>query len=504
MTLSAKEGLETDNLLSIETKNGRVWVGGDSGVQLYRDGRFHSLLGEGHVHFHGVSGIVQRANGDLWLHGSEGVTRIDAGEVARFLLDHRHEPRFERLDYHDGLAGSPSQSRFLPTLVEGDDGVLWASTWSGVFRIDADHMPTNPVPPRVVIKAVRTSGQVLGPAPGLSLEPNTTQIQVDYTALSLQVPERVRFRYMIEGLDPAWQDVGVRRSAYYTSLSPGAYRFKVLAANNDGVWSLEPAVLDFRIAPALHQTAAFRLACGAALALCLLWAFRWREKRLAARTIERERLRQAERERIAAELHDTLLQGFYALLLSVQAAMNRITVPSVRAALEAALQRSERLVNAGRDRVAGLRKAAPGIGDLARAIHAAAEDLSRAGPRITVSVRGAAYVPADVQEEVYFIATEAMSNAVRHANASHIKVRLEASARGMDLAVEDDGIGIPPEVLAQGGVEGHWGLRGMRDRAGRFGAALKMRSSQTTGTTVRVRVAWSPSDTGFIPADTVY
>ena len=486
--LSQADGLDVGVVTAIHSRNGHVWIGGESGVQLYHQGRFVSLVAEGDTRFHAVSGIVERGSGELWLHAAEGIFRIAADEVAHFVSHPRHQPRFERFDQHDGLSGSPSLALAGPTAVEGGDGRLWFSTTSGLFSLDPSHILRNPAAPPVEIRGLKAGDRQMAAAGPLRLPSDATQVEISYTALSLLIPERVQFRYRLEGVDASWRDAGARRAAFYTNLTPGHYRFQVMAANGDGVWSPQVAELRFSIEPMFYQTGAFRLACGILVAASFLMFLRWRQRRLTAKATERMRIRQIERDRIASELHDTLLQGFYALLLSVQAAINRISDPAVKDLLESAMERSERLVEAGRDRVAGLRRTSTPVGDIAKALRCAAEEMSH--PRsahITIFVDGLPQdLPADMGDEIYFIGSEAIANAVQHAQARRISVELEAVGNRLRLTVHDDGQGIPEEVLRRGGVEGHWGIRGMQERAARFGGKLNIVSDGIEGTTVEL------------------
>ena len=137
--------------------------------------------------------------------------------------------------------------------------------------VDPANISTNALPPPVLIRSVKANGRQAGSLTNLVLPPRTTDLQIGYTALSLSVPEKVRFRYRLEGVDKDWQDAGTRREAFYTRLDPGKYHFRVIACNNDGVWNEAGAHLDFNIAPAWYQTIWFRLLYVAAF-LAFLWA----------------------------------------------------------------------------------------------------------------------------------------------------------------------------------------------------------------------------------------
>ena len=194
---------------------------------------------------------------------------------------------------------------------------------------------------------------------------HTRDVQVEYTANSLTVPERVRFRYKLEGLDRDWQDVGTRREALYTNLGPGRYTFRVIASNNDGVWNDTGASIDFAIAPAFYQTRWFYTLCAVACLGLLFGLYQVRMRQVAAQVRSRLEARLAERERIARELHDTLLQGIQGLIWRFQAATDRIpaTEPA-KELMERSLDRADQLLAESRDKVKDLRPTATAARDL--------------------------------------------------------------------------------------------------------------------------------------------
>jgi signal transduction histidine kinase len=315
-------------------------------------------------------------------------------------------------------------------------------------------------------------------------------LQIEYTAGTLTIPERVHFRYKLDGLDTEWQDAGGLREAFYTNLEPGDYAFHVTASNNDGVWSTIGASLHFTISPAFYQTTWFRALC-ALVCLILLWFLydlRIRQIRAKARSRLEERL--AERERIARDLHDTLLQGVEGLLLRFQAVANRIPKREpTRELLERALVRADQLLDEGRDRVMNLRTGAAELGDLPQALAAAGEQLALVHPtQFRTRTEG---VPRDlhpiVHEEMLFVGREALANAFRHAGASKIEAQVSYDDLVLKVWVRDDGRGIDADVLRVGRA-GHWGLVGMRERARKIGANLDFWSKPGTGTEIELRL----------------
>jgi signal transduction histidine kinase len=314
-------------------------------------------------------------------------------------------------------------------------------------------------------------------------------VEIGYTALSLAVPEGIRFRYRLDGYDARWHDAGAMREAIYTGLGHGRYRFHVLAANSDGVWNEEGAALTFEIPPMFYETRTFLALCIAA-ALGSLWLlYRSRMQRAAARLRLRLEERHAERERIARELHDTLLQGFQGLVLRFQAAAER--VPShepARRMMEQTLDRADDVLAEGRDRIKDLRAAMPAP-ELSQALSAVARELAEGDTAFLVLKDGVPRpLDAAARDEVYWIGREALANAFRHARARQIEVHVVYGSRALRLGVRDDGCGIDAAFVTPDGRPGHWGLRGMHERAARIGATLEVQSAAGAGTEVKVAV----------------
>ncbi|WP_229491562.1 triple tyrosine motif-containing protein [Massilia sp. HP4] len=291
------------------------------------------------------------------------------------------------------------------------------------------------------------------------------------------MPERVRFRYRLIGQDGGWRDADTQRQAVYTNLAPGAYSFEVLAANEDGVWSPQPARAAFRIEPAFTQTVGFRLACAVAVLAAAWLLHHWRLRRVAARLREHLTVRMLERQRIARTLHDTFLQSVQALVLRMHALMGKLPSDSgVRADAENVLARAEDVIDEGRQRVRQLR--VPGVrhGCLLQALEEAGLALAGSGAvRFERQLTGKAReLDPETEDELFTIGREALSNAFHHAQATRVTLALDYGAERLRLAVSDDGHGIAPDILASGargalGLAGHAragppGRRRARDR----------------------------------------
>jgi signal transduction histidine kinase/ligand-binding sensor domain-containing protein len=483
----------SENTMSV--RGDHVWLGGAGGVQLFTQGHFHRMPWKDQNLPGRVSGIVETATGDLWVNGFSGITHVSATELKNWLHDPSSAVSAEHLDELDGLPGLSGEMLPEPSVVEAADGRLWFATTKGIAWLDpAVERKPNPLPPPVIISAVISNAKTYAGSNGLMLPAHTENLEIGYTALSLAIPERVFFRYKLDGVDTEWQDVGTRRRAYYSKLRPGWYKFRVIACNNDAVWNDAGATLDFNVASAWFQTTWFRLLC-VACGILLVRAFhRLRIRQIAAGINARFDERLAERTRIAQELHDTLLQGFLSASMQVHVAADCLPEDSrAKPILTRALQLMGQVIEEGRNAIRGLHSSHSVALDLEQDFARIQQELGAdstngtgVGFRVTAEGQARPLHPL-VRDEVYRIGREALINAFRHAQARQIEVTLTYASNQLRLLVRDDGRGIDPTVL-RSGREGHWGLSGMRDRADRIRARFCVMSSPSAGTEIELSV----------------
>lgn len=482
--LGHRDGLGVGTVTQVlPTADGAV-VGGENGIAYFDGRRFTPVLGRANEPFAGITGMTFAHDGALWVNGSGGISSIAASELEQARREPGHLVHFRRLDYRDGLKGSPNPIMPVPSIGRSDDGTLWFSTTGGVFAFDPAKLTGNTLAPPVVITALKSGARSFGSASGAHLPAGTHILEVSFTALSYRVSERMEFRYRLEGVDRDWRDSEGQRSAHYTNLGPGHYVFHVIASNEDGVWNTTGASASFDIAPSLTETTWFRFLCIFA-AIVAVWRLhllrmRWQARILASRTGERL----AERERIARELHDTLLQSVHGLILTVWSGIRKLP-PEMRAPLEAAIDDAEEVLSEARDRVAGLRTVAVPNGDVARALSCLGESLAHDhAAAFSLTVDGDAWtLEAPVTDEVFAIAREALRNAFTHAHARTVSLSLVFTPTGMTVTVADDGMGLPQDVVKDNGRERHWGIPGMYERAKALGATLTLASRPRAGTT---------------------
>ena len=487
---TANEGLSVGNPLAIFVRGSTVWVSGDKAVAFLQNGHFHALRGVDGEDFGATSGIIETKEGELWLNSLRGVYRIDAKEIAHVRNDPQYQVRFERFDESDGItSGLAALIRPGPTLAQSEDGRIWVSTLAGVSWIDPRRILRNQWVPPVQMQALQ-AGDVNYAVDSKPVLPKLTRnLRIDYTVASMTRPDRVHFRYQLEGVDKDWQDAGTRRSAYYTNLEPGHYTFQVIAINEDGVSSTQPGILSFSIAPAFYQTLAFKVIC-AMTALIMAWFAVLAYVRVSNERIRvRMQVRHNERERIARDLHDTLLQAIHGLVLKIHVVNQRLPESEpVRAQLDEALDRAEDILVEGRNRVSDLRvRSKQG---LAKGLAELGEELSAeyAVPfRLVVAGTPRDLDPV-VNDEVHMIVREALLNAFQHARASEVETEVDYGLKQLGIRIRDDGVGIDAHVLEKGHRPGHWGLLSMRERAANVKASLTISARPQHGTEIEVTV----------------
>lgn len=468
-----QQGLQAGEVTAMTATARGLLVAGDLGLAWQSGERFRTLPADRLGGLSGVTGIAMDADDVLWLNGITGATRVTLRELDRAFETPGLAAAYRIFDAQDGLPGVAIQSSPVPTAL-GGPGRVWLATNAGLAWVSEAGIQANGHRPRSMILGVRANGVAQPAATHLQLPAFTTSLQVDFTAASLSTPQRTRFRHRLEGLDDGWHE-SLSRQALYSNLRPGRYRFVVAAANSDGLWSDTPAVLDLSIDRTFWQSTWFALLC-AALAMALLSLAYWHHLRqYAMRMRARVAERYLERERIARELHDTLLQGLQGLILRLGSIAMQLPASGLRHDLENAIGRAEEMLVESRDRLGDLRaEAMPGT-DIRAAFARIGEEMALDSPaRLdVVSNRPMRLLPT-AYDEIYRIGREAVLNAYKHADAQRILVRLDYQPRAFTLQVHDDGIGLAIETSSVGRRRGHWGLSGMQERADRIGARLRI------------------------------
>jgi signal transduction histidine kinase/ligand-binding sensor domain-containing protein len=470
------------------SSDGAVFGATTYGLIGWLSGKQQTLTARNGLPCDDVNGIVEDATGSLWLYMQCGLVELARSELQKWWAQPDARLQLQVFDVFDGFQSgfrTPFEGKAVRTL----DGRLWFANYSVAQMIDPAHLALNLIPPPVHVEQVIADRKRYSPQGDVRLPAHTRDMEIDYTALSLAVPQKVCFRYRLEGRDTDWQEAGTRRQAFYTDLRPGTYRFHVIACNNDGIWNQQGASLDFNVMPAWYQTIWFKLLF-VVIILATTWAlYRLRVRQVAHALAARFDERLAERTRIAREFHDTLIQTIQGSKLVADDALDQAADPAkMRRALMQLSEWQGRAIQEGRAALNSLRTSTTETNDLAEGLRRATEECRMFSPIVaSFSVDGdAREMHPVVRDEIYRIGYEAIRNACVHSKASQLHVGLQY---GQDLAISvgDNGVGIPESII-NGGSDGHFGLQGMRERASRIGGKLKIVTSVDSGTEVSLVV----------------
>lgn len=485
-TYTTKDGLAADDVKWLyKDASQTIWIGTGAGLTRLVEGRFASVRAKDGLFDDAVLGVVEDGRGNLWCSGMKGIFRIRLQELNEVADGRRKSVTSVAYNTYDGLRGTEAVAG-KPLSVRASDGRLWFSTSKGIARVDPARLPHNSLPPFIQIESVIADGELLKTKNELSLKPGIGTVEINYSAVNLLIPERVRFKYKLEGHDNGWTEVGTRRVASYPGLSHGAYLFRVIACNNDGVWNETGATFSFRVRPFFYQTFPFYALC-AAFAGVAAWGFhRLRLQQLRGQMRERFVLVLAERTRVAREIHDTLLQGFTGISLKLDAIAHQLPGESkAKQQLETVLEQADHALTEARRAVWDMRSPLVEAHGLANALASSAQQIIEGTQaRLDFEVKGVVRdLPPAVEDNLLRICQEAVTNSIRHGGAKQVKVFLNYERHQIQLHVEDDGCGFDLSTV-QTTQSGHFGLVGMQERANKLGGKLTFTSRVNNGTQV--------------------
>jgi signal transduction histidine kinase len=483
----------------IANEDGSVLAGSAQGLVGVRQGKVRRMTTKNGLPCNFVTSFIQNREKRWWLYTDCGIVELPDSELQRWWANPEAVVQTRVYDELDGAqAGRPDYN----SAALSSDGRVWFASGVWVQMLDPSRLAQEALPAEVVIESVTVDRNEFRATDNIKLSPHPRELQIDYTSPTFLIPQRVKFRYRLQGYERDWHEAGVRRQAFYTDLPPGEYSFRVIACNSDGIWNDRGAKLDFYVSPAYYQTNWFRALC-VVLLLALLWAaYQYRVRQLHREFALTLEARVRERTSIARDLHDTLLQSFHGLLLRFQIASQLLPDRPFEAKekLDSTIEQAANALSEGRDAVQGLRVSTVQMNDLAQAINTLGEELAadptqQSPPAFRVTLEGETRnLHPIVRDEIYRIAAEALRNAFRHAQAEHLEVEIRYDNQQFRMRVRDDGKGMDAAVLGGQVPEGHFGLNGMRERAKLVGGNLTVWSEVGAGTEVEL----------LIPADTAY
>jgi signal transduction histidine kinase/ligand-binding sensor domain-containing protein len=484
-TYTQKDGLSGNTITALFTDTqGNLWIGtrGNGLSVRTADGRFLA------IHRDDLPATIDTILGDnrgaLWLGSAHGILRVRLYEMIACASSPSCTLHINRYGASDGMPTEEVSSMGHPAVWKTAEGTLWFATRKGVAIVDPANLFINRIPPPVVLERF-TIDDVEQPG-NIDVSPGHSRFAFQYAALSFVAPSRVQYRYRLEGFDQHWIDAGSRRTAFYTNLPAGRYRFIVQAANNDGVWNERGAVIAFSVQPPFYRTLWFILLVIVLLALAVFLIYRLRLRRLRSQF----NAVLAERNRVAREVHDTLAQSFVGVSVQLELAGQLLAHEKVDAARQQ-LDQTRAYVREGIDearRSIWDLRAATAQNTLPTRLSRLAEKTEGHLLRIQVQIGGTYRpLPASIENEVFRIAQEALANVSQHAQATSASLSLNYEPSQLTLSVVDNGRGFSPTV-PKNSSRGHFGIQGMRERTLTIGADLTITSSPGRGTQVRLVV----------------
>ena len=461
-----------------------LWIGTATGLAYLTAGKIHAPTVTPDSLHEPIFGIAEDLNGWLLITTSRHVLRVRRASLMADVPGDNDEREFS---VSDGLLGTEGVKRYQ-SAVKDSRGRIWISTNRGVSVLDPSHANNDSPPAIVQVEELSEDGTPMELRAPILIPPGSHRITLSYSGLSLSNPERVRFKYELDGFDQAWSQPVSTRTAVYTNLNWGRYTFRVMASNSDGVWNQKTANLAFSIQPAWYQMTWFRILCLVSALFTAWMIYRLRMRQVARVIGTRFDERLAERTRIARELHDTFLQTIQGSKLVAEDALED---PMDHERMVRALEKLSvwlgQAAQEGRAALNSLRISTVQTNDLSEALRRATENgFVPSSLAIAFTVVGASReLHPIVRDEVYHIGYEAIRNAYTHSRASRLEIELKY-AHDLSLHVSDNGVGIEPAIVERG-KDGHFGLQGMRERAKRIGGKLTVHSS-ASGTEVTVVV----------------
>jgi len=481
------DGLPSSNIRSVfEDSQHVLWIATSGGLAFFTSDRIDVPKYLTNSLREDIFGVAEDKQGSLWIVTSDHVLQVPRD---RLLAGSLIDSDVQSYGTEDGLPGIGGGRRDR-SVVTDVKGRIWISLAHGLATADPAFTARNAVPVSVRIESISVEGRPVSTGDPMKFVAGTRSITFNYADSNLSVPQRIRFRYALEGSHQGWSNDVALRQVVFTNLGPGSYRFRIVASNGVGVWNGPETVVNFAVQPAYWQTWWFRIACCMLACLIILATYRLQMLRLTQRLNVRFQDRLAERTRIAQELHDTLLQGVLSASMQLDVVEDQTPDDApTKPLLRRVLQLMGQVTEEGRDALRGLRAPASHSGNIETALSRVRQELAMGENTAYRVVAHGTPLPLSptIRDDVFRVAREAVVNAFLHAHAENIEVEVEYAKRFFRVLVRDNGRGIDSRVL-DAGREGHWGLPGMRERSENIGASLKLRSRVGAGTEVELTV----------------
>jgi len=490
--------------------DGALWVGTFRGGLLrFRDGKFTRYTMQSGLPNDIICQILDDGIGNLWIGSHKGIFYFPKDSLKDF--DAGKIPSLPCIAYglYDGLPTLECSGNYQPSCWHGHDGTLWFATAKGLVSIRPDAVSVNRQPPPVVIEDVFVDGKPVAldtrhPTPGtfatpLQIPPGKHQFDFQYTALSFAAPDKVRFRYRLEGLDEGWVEADGKRSAHYGPLRQGEYHFQVIACNNDGIWNETGSTINLKVLPHFWETWWFDCLAGLFLMSAIFGAVRFVVTRKLRRKLEQlgqQRAIERERERIAKDIHDDLGAGLTQIMLQ-SALARREPQEQTQTHLAQISGTALELVSAMDEIVWAINPENDTLDGLVTYVGKYVEEyVAKAGMRCRLDLPAqvpAMFLSAEVRHNLFLAIKEALNNAVKHAQAAEISFSLKLQPHGFSFVIKDDGRGLVPDATRvpsadSGRVSSGHGLRNLVQRLEKIGGTCTIKSEPGKGTEVELTV----------------
>jgi signal transduction histidine kinase/ligand-binding sensor domain-containing protein len=477
-----------------EDKDGALWIGAyDSGLARFKDGKFTSYTTREGLFNDGVFQILEDDGGNLWMSSNRGVYRVRKRDLNEFAAGERRDIASIPFGKSDGMRNVECNGGLWPAGVKSRDGRLWFPTQDGVVMIDPAAVTTNQQPPPVLIEEVLQDRAPIAWRDGVRLQPGQGNLEIQYTALAFANAAHLRFKYKLEGLDDDWVDAGLRRTAFFSYLPPGGYTFKVIAANSDGVWNLQGQSLRITVPPPFYRAGWFLTFAGLSIGGLVFAAFKYRltqlERRQAAQQAFSRRLiesQEAERKRIAAELHDSLSQNLVIIKNRAMVSLQERDDP------DQAFEQIEEIAEAADHALAEVREIAHNLRPyqidrlgLTKAIEAIVKKANAGELQFTSNLdKIDSLLSPEAEINLYRMVQEAVNNILKHAQATNASIIIKRGEHAIDVGVRDNGRGFTLGAKYGSGL----GLTGIAERGRLLGDAPRIESAPGQGTTISFKI----------------
>ncbi len=498
-----KDGLPSGNIWSFyEDSEGTLWIGTyDGGLARFKDGKITSYSVKDGLFDEGVFRILEDAHGYFWISCSRGVYRVSKRDLNAFAAGDLKKVTSTAYGKIDGMLSIECNGGLEPSGIKTRDGKLWFPTRDGVAVIDPDSVHPDSVPPSVMIESSLVDNVATPVNAPLRIPPDSPNVEINYTAPNFIKATQTRFKYRLEGLDSDWVDAGGRRIAYYSHLPPGEYVFHVIAANSDGVWNQEGKTLAITVLAPFYETRWFQILGLLTLGALVAVSWRYRVSQLqqaqaAQQAFSRQLIasQEAERKRIAAEMHDSLGQRLVVIKnLAILLLRSKKGAPADDSDAQTMAEISDEASSAiaeTREISYNLRPFQLDRLGLTKAIEAMIRTTGKASAiRFTSELDNIDDVfPEDLRINFYRIVQESLGNIMKHAQATEVNIRVKRDIENVILTIEDNGRGVAPGERNPLSSRSGFGLTGMGERARLLGGELKVRSTQGSGTTVLLEI----------------